>query len=119
MRILSNLFVAMLIAVGLCVPLAAGAVGVSFGGRVIGMNFCVNGAIQFTIKPAGALPITYLWTPVTRNNPIFNTPARPPFFGQQVLGVALPAVIGCFGPGKNPVEYFGLPVQYEATSLSI
>ena len=111
----------LLLAAGLLAPLSASALipGVSFGGRIVSINYCVNGAVQFTVIPAGKFPITYMWLPTTRNNMFSPKPAPPPFFGQKVLGNAYPWLYFCFGPGKNPIEYVGLPVQYEGTSLTI
>ncbi len=114
-----RLLLVVFIAGSLLVPFFASAYGISFGGRVVDMNFCVNGAIQFTVLPAGKFPITYLWTPLVRHNYLSPTPTKPPVFGEQILGFALPAPTFCLGPGKYPHQYFGLPVQYERSSYDI
>ncbi len=106
----------------LAVPFTAQAAlspWVYFGGRVLTINYCINGAVQFVIKPAGVFPITYIWTPLTKHNYIDVRPPLPPFPGEEILGTALPGIIVCVGPGLHPLSYFGLPVVFEAQSFSL
>jgi hypothetical protein len=87
----------------------------SFGGRVISINYCANGAVQIDILPAGTFPISYVWMvpPATVSIP----PAPPTYIGQQVLGVAMPTVIPCVGFGTRPPVWFGFQVIYGGASF--
>ncbi len=122
---LPRLFCVVLLIGALLIPATASAqIMRSFGGRVLKINLCINGAVQFTILPAmpsayvGLASISYVWLPTTRNNVFSLVPARWPFPGQRVVGVAFPIPYACFGPGIHPIEYVGLPVLYMNTSLT-
>lgn len=95
------------------VPLSASAAGFSFGGKVITVLPCSGGMLHVTIIPAGAFPVTYIWTPFTITKSV-----GPPLPGGQILGVAdIPFV--CFvGAGflSLPVPLFGFRMQFIGTS---
>lgn len=83
----------------------------SFGGRIVGIKFG-PGCINFTILPAGAFPIDYVWLPSTIQMSI----SPPKNIGQEVLGVAAPAPVPCIGFGAHPPIWYGLPVIMGGTS---
>ena len=103
-------------------PLSASAVYFSFGGTIIDVNYCANGAINVIIKPAGIFPISYMWTPwgtfttfvppVPAIPPV--RPAVPPI--QQVLGLYLAVPYVCVGPGKHPLSFTGFPMIIQGLS---
>jgi hypothetical protein len=71
------------VGVGLLVPLIAGAVGFSFGGRLVTPPvpcFGAPGFFGFTIQPAGFFSPFYVWGPGTIGLP-------PIHVGQQILGL--------------------------------
>jgi hypothetical protein len=81
----------------------------SFGGRITSVIPCTAG-LWVTIVPAGAFPISYIWTPAT----ITFMAGPPRTIGQQVLGTAdIPFV--CFF-GSPPVPLYGLRMQMVGTS---
>ncbi|MDE2071354.1 MAG: hypothetical protein KGI70_01305 [Patescibacteria group bacterium] len=84
----------------------------SFGGTVITENFCIHGAINIIIKPAGFFPISYVWGPTTVSVP----PAPLIHPGQQVLGLAAPIPILCIGFGLHPPVWAGFQVLYGGAS---
>lgn len=86
---------------------------ISFGGRVISINYCTQGAVNIIILPAGFFPISYVWQAGT---PVGLPPTHP---GQQVLGLALPVPVPCVGFGTHPPVWWGLQVFYGGTSLTI
>ena len=92
---------------------ALGLLGESFGGQIIDMNFCANGGIVVTLRSATfpGLPVeSYIWTAGLT----FGVP--PWHIGQSIMGVAdIPYF--CFGPGKHPLEYFGMRMRVDAVSL--
>lgn len=97
------------IAGAMAYPFYASALGLSFGGRITTINYCINGAIVITIIPAGLFPITYMWTPGTLGFP----PIHP---GQEILGVSdIPYV--CVGPGTHPLQYTGRRIQFDGVSI--
>ena len=83
----------------------------SFGGRIVGIKLG-PGCINFTILPAGAFPIDYVWLPTTIQMSI----SPPKNIGQEVLGVATPTPIPCVGFGAHPPIWYGLPVIMGGTS---
>ena len=97
------------------ISIPAGLASRSFGGRIVTAIPCVVGgtpALQVTIRPAGVLPITYIWTSATITR--LQGPPRTP--GQQVLGIYdVPFV--CYIPAKVPIPLFGLRMTMVGTSL--
>lgn len=87
----------------------------SFGGRVVSINYCVHGAVNIIVAPAGLFPVSYVWSlpPIT----ISILPAPPTHIGQQVLGLALPVAVPCIGFGSHPPVWYGLQVIYGGASL--
>lgn len=104
--------------ISIAAPVVAGAatqtVLKSFGGRIIGIKFGLAGCINFTILPAGAFPIDYVWLPGT----ITYLAGPPTHIGQQVLGLANPVPIPCVGFGAHPPIWYGLRVHLMGSSQS-
>ena len=92
---------------------------VSFGGRVVGISYCLHGAVNITIVPAGGFPISYVWA-VPPTTLTVTSPFLPPtHIGQQVIGLALPVPIPCVGFGLHPPIWWGLKVIYGGVSLTL
>lgn len=118
----SALFAGFLVAAAfmLATPVSAQAAfspWISFGGRVVTINYCLHGAVNVVIIPAGLFPISYVWS-----MPPTTITATPPYvpplrIGQQVIGLALvPSLVPCVGPGVNPPVWWGLKVIYGGVS---
>lgn len=89
---------------------------ISFGGRVLSINYCIDGKVNIIILPAGTFPISYVWSlpPATITaTPPFVPPTHP---GQQVLGYAVPVPVPCIGFGTHPPIWYGLQVLYGGAS---
>jgi hypothetical protein len=86
----------------------------SFGGEVVSINYCIHGAVNIIIKPAGFFDVSYVWgvPPETISVP----PAPPIKIGQQVLGIALPVPVPCIGFGLHPPIWYGWQVIYGGAS---
>ena len=115
-----RILAALLVGASLLAPLSASAAVspfVYFGGRVISINYCLHGAVNIIIKPAGAFPISYVWglppTSITVSPP-YLPPSRPL---QQVLGLAVPVTIPCIGFGTHPPVWYGLHVLWGGVGL--
>lgn len=103
-------------------PLAAHALGISVGGRIIALTPCVSPlgpSIWLTVLSARAtdplVPEPYIWTPLTFRTLVPPTPTLPPptHIGQQILGIAdLPFT--CF---VGFVPLYGLRLQIGNASL--
>lgn len=91
MRHFGTLAFVFILAAAFAVPVAAQAIGMSFGGRVIAIKPCTGG-IQIAIAPAGRFQPLYVWSAATIGLPPFR-------IGQYILGIAdLPLVLGtCAG----------------------
>ena len=110
----------------LLVPLPAAAafpvnpLSISFGGKIVAINYCANGAVLVTIKPAGPNPPgPYVWIPTTQTfrPPLIPTVATPPWFlGQKIVGTAGKIPYFCFGFGLHPPLFAGLPMLWSAVS---
>lgn len=112
----SKLIVALAFLGILSVPLTAGAVGVSFGGRVLSVLPCTGGLFHVTILAfrLGVIPSfePYIWTPAT----VTKLYGPPLVVGQQLLGVAdVPLVCNVIA---SPLFLPGLRMQTVGTSLS-
>jgi len=114
-------FAGFLAAVALLLPFSASAQFspiLSFGGKVVSINYCLHGAVNIIIIPAGTFPISYVWSfpPVTFTA---TSPFVPPtHIGQQVLGLALfPSLVPCIGFGTHPPVWWGLQVIYGGADL--
>ena len=106
--------------VGFLAPLSASAAAspfIYFGGRVVSINYCLHGAVNIIIRPAGAFPISYVWglppTTITVSHPYIP----PSHITQQVLGLAVPVVIPCVGFGTHPPVWYGFHVLWGGVSL--
>jgi hypothetical protein len=99
-------------AVALFAPLITFAQMIDFGGRILSINYCLHGAVNIIILPAGGFPISYVWSfpPATFTA---TEPFTPPFhIGQQVLGESLPVAIPCIGFGTHPPVWWGFQAIY-------
>lgn len=85
----------------------------SFGGRIVSINYCIHGAININILPAGLFPISYVWSPATLTFPPWQPPNH---IGQEVLGLANPIPIPCVGFGTHPPIWMGLNMFMVGTS---
>ena len=109
---LATLFVLFLVLTPLARAHASVPPFFSFGGRIVSMNFCLGGFINFMILPAGIQPISYVWTPPPATISVPAPIPVPTHPGQEVLGIADPALIPCIGFGTHPPIWFGFHVLY-------
>ena len=98
----------------LLTPLSASALGLSFGGKIVGIHFGVvlpsfDPCVSISIIPAGAVPTEEVWVGGTVGVP----PAHP---GQQILGVA-DVPVDCVGVGLHPPIWVGLRMQIDGVSI--
>lgn len=115
MHRLVRLLVIALVLLGLALPLAADALGTSFGGRVVLWSPCLTPTgpgFWITIRPAGIFPITYIWGPGSLGLP-------PLHVAQQILGIA-DVPYSCTVPVPFPpyaVPLYGQRIQIDGVGL--
>jgi hypothetical protein len=115
MHSLNRVVLLFLILGALSLPLSASAaLGRPFGGKIITMIPCSGGMFYYVILPAGAFPISYIWTPAT-----ITMLAGLPKIGGQVIGNADLPWVCSVGGGifSSPVLLYGLRMQYIGTSF--
>lgn len=110
MQRLSKTFTAVLVGIGLAVPLITFAAIVPIGGRVTTWLPCTNGGYHINVVGAGVGSGAFVWLPGSLT--FLNGPAFP---GASILGTADYPVVCMVGK----IPYYGLRIFMHGTGLGI